>query len=125
MIFMEKLNKFIDQLRALSVPDKGYISKVILGLIASLICILLVLIQYHTGISFFAQSIGVGVGFALIPIHWLIALYVINVDLKHFGNSKFKLLTNGIGAYLFTWLIIWTTWTTLWWICVYGIPTFL
>ncbi len=124
MVFMEKIKKFTDRVQALPIEEKVYISKVLLGLLAAIIGSILVLIQFHTGIPFFAQGIAVGIGWALVPIHWAVCIYVLKIDLKKFGGSKFKILTTGIGAFLFTWLIIWTIWTTLWWVCVYGLPTF-
>lgn len=120
----KKPEGFKKRLQNLPLPEKVYISKVLLGFLAAIIGSVLVSIQHHFALPFFAQAISVGVGWALVPIHWVFCIYILKLDLTEFNNSKFKIIMSGIGGFLFTWLIVWTTWTTLWWVCVYGLPTF-
>ena len=124
MVKQKKSKNFIERMQEWSLPEKVYFSKALLGFAAAIIGSILVLIQFYTNIDFFAQAIAVGIGWALVPIHWAVCIYVLKLDLKEFNDSKVKILMSGIGAFLFIWLIVWTLWTTIWWVCVYGMPVF-
>ena len=124
MVRQKKPKTFIEKIQGWPLPEKVYYSKALLGFLAAIIGALLVSIQFYSGVDFFAQSISVGVGWLLVPIHWAVCIYVLKLDLKEFNNSKFKILMSGLGAFIFIWLIVWTVWTTIWWVCVYGMPVF-
>ncbi|NVM05336.1 MAG: hypothetical protein HWN67_23665 [Candidatus Helarchaeota archaeon] len=110
-----KLKTKIDEM---SLKGKIYVSKIILAAIATLGCFILTLTQIEH-----SQAWGVGFGWSLVVIHFLVVWKVVKIDLNEIGG-KGKILTEGFGTYVFIWLLLWTTVHTIWWISVYGIPIF-
>ena len=112
------LDKLKQKIEKMSLKDKIYISKIILAGIATLGCFILTLLRIPH-----SQAMGVAFGWALLPIHYLLLAKVIKIDDKEIGG-KGKIFMEGIGTYIFLWLVFWTTVHTIWWISVYGVPIF-
>lgn len=114
-MFKDKLKQKIERM---SLKDQIYVSKLILAGIAALGCFVLTLSRIEH-----SQAWGVALGWSLLIIHFFLLCYVIKVDEKKMGG-KGKIFMEGIGTYIFTWLLIWTIVHTIWWINIYGIPIF-
>jgi hypothetical protein len=118
MAFEKIVNKLQKKVEGMSLKDKIYASKIILACIATLGCFVLTLTQIEH-----SQAWGVAFGWILVLIHLLLVWKVVKVDIKEIGGPS-KILMEGIGTYIFMWLLLWTIVHTIWWISVYGIRFF-
>ncbi|MHA1298560.1 MAG: hypothetical protein ACTSO9_03855 [Candidatus Helarchaeota archaeon] len=112
------IEKIKNKIENMSLKNKIYTSKIILAGIATLGCFVLTLTQVEH-----SQAWGVAFGWSLLLIHLLLVWKVVKVDLEEIKGPS-KILMEGIGTYIFVWLLCWTIVHSIWWISVYGVPIF-
>ncbi|NHI91906.1 MAG: hypothetical protein EAX96_05345 [Candidatus Lokiarchaeota archaeon] len=107
--------------------DKVYVHKLMMGVISSIVCSIFGTIQMYTyvnfGFTFFAQSISVGSCWLMYLGYFLVTWKLLKYDEKLGGKSK--ILMEGVGAFIFVWIFIWTIVNTLAWVSFYGMPPIL
>ncbi|MHA1378721.1 MAG: hypothetical protein ACTSRG_10100 [Candidatus Helarchaeota archaeon] len=107
-----------NKIKNMTLKNQIYTSKIILSGIATLGCFILTLTQIPH-----SQAWGVALGWSLLLFHFVLLLKVVKVDIEKIGGAS-KILMEGIGTYIFMWLLMWTIVHTIWWISVYGVPIF-
>ena len=82
-----------------------YWSRVVLGLVAALICILL---------NVFGVEIGFFTGLPIAMLFYILTYYIYKPYFITKVEKPTKIFTTGIGAYFFTWIVTWILFYTAW-----------
>ena len=121
------LEWMINKYKNANLKDKVYTHKIIMGIISAIVCSIFSIIQMYTHVNFnftfFAQSISVGCCWLMYLAYFLITWKVLKYD-QELG-AWHKILLEGVGAFIFIWLFIWTIVNTLAWVSFYGVPPIL
>ena len=114
--------------------DRVYFHKMLMGIGCAIACSIVAIIQMYThvnyGITFFGQSISVGICWLSYLLYFILALKVFkhqekNGDLIPYEEAlggKSKILMEGVGAFIFIWIFVWTIVNTMAWVAFYGLP---
>ena len=89
----------------MELKNKVYYSKFLLSIRTVLICHIFTILDALYGFPN-AQAWGVGIGWLLLIIDWLIMVYVFKLDESLGGKSK--VFMEGIGTYVLGWVSLWT-----------------
>jgi len=114
--------------------DRVYFHKMLMGVSAAIACSIVAIIQMYThlnyGITFFGQSISVGMCWLGYLLYFILGIKVFkhqdkNGDLIPYEEElggKSKILLEGVGAFIFIWIFVWTIINTIAWVAFYGLP---
>ena len=117
-----------------SLKDRVYFHKMLMGITAAIACSIVAIIQMYThvnyGITFFGQSISVGICWLGYLLYFILGIKVFkhtdkNGDVIPYEEElggKSKILLEGVGAFIFIWVFIWTIVNTFAWVAFYGLP---
>ena len=118
------LDWMVDKYKNATLKDRVYFHKIIMGIISSIVCSIFGLIQMYThvnfNLTFFAQSISVGCCWLMYLGYFLVTWKLLKYD-EELG-AWYKILMEGVGAFIFVWIFIWTIVNTLGWVAFYGFP---
>ncbi|TFF89268.1 MAG: DUF106 domain-containing protein [Promethearchaeota archaeon] len=98
----------------MKLKDKLYYTKFLLAIRTVLICHVLTVCDALFGLQH-AQAWGVGIGWLLLIVDWVILVFVFKLDEPLGGKGK--VFMEGLGTYILGWISLWTiTYTLLHWI---------
>jgi len=118
------IDAIIKKYRDAPLKEQVYFHKILMAIMSAIACSIVAIIQMYThvnfNVTFFAQSISVGCCWLGYLFYFILAFKAWHYDEKLGGKSK--ILMEGVGAFIFIWLFIWTIVNTIAWVIFYGVP---
>ena len=82
-----------------------YWSRVVLGLVAALICV---------SLNIFITDMGFFTGLSIAMLFYLLSYYIYKPFFIAKVEKPTKIFMTGIGGYFITWIVTWTLFYTMW-----------